>query len=591
MKVLAGSVVLTALLLVGSSARATSPSFTLAPGSPSLGAIPATSGDILDPSVPPIPGPMPPPVVGIPAAALGLVPGDVLNSISFGTLPPGPAPGFQFHFSVDAASVGIPFVPPPANVSCAAPGGNSAADVFVAQPFGPPLVFPNVQALDANGIPDPGCGPPPNPGLGLIEPGGDDVIGLDMCPASYVFVGAGLVLPVFFTLAPGSPSLGVLGAGTGDLLAAFPPGFVPPVIFAPAPALGLVPGPPGCGPPACDAIDGLEASPGGLPILFSLAPGSPSLGGCGYSAADILVSAGGPPCSPPVVTPAGALGLAGGDNIDALAGGFDTDGDFVADPCDNCPLVANNDQLDTDGDGVGDVCDNCPTVANPGQADGDGDGVGDACDNCPADFNPAQTDSDGDMIGDACDVCTGGVGMTKPQLKYAKLVNPGLEKFQVQGTAAFPGALPIPPLNLTGLGMRVQVIDLGAGSAIIFDHVIPAGAVPTVCGPTDGWKPNATGTVHKYTNKTNSIQPGCVPGSSLGIYKAQGKDLTASLKGVKFQTKGKNGTYSPVTGPFKVAVVFGGAAESMGGQCAEHTFLAAECVLNGSGTVLKCKTP
>ena len=35
----------------------------------------------------------------------------------------------------------------------------------------------------------------------------------------------------------------------------------------------------------------------------------------------------------------------------------DTDGDSIADPIDNCPVVANVNQLDTDGDLVGDACD------------------------------------------------------------------------------------------------------------------------------------------------------------------------------------------------------------------------------------------
>jgi hypothetical protein len=66
----------------------------------------------------------------------------------------------------------------------------------------------------------------------------------------------------------------------------------------------------------------------------------------------------------------------------------DTDGDGVADACDDCPAVANPDQADTDGDGVGDACDNCPAVANPDQADGDGDGVGDACESTPQNSPP-----------------------------------------------------------------------------------------------------------------------------------------------------------------------------------------------------------
>lgn len=38
---------------------------------------------------------------------------------------------------------------------------------------------------------------------------------------------------------------------------------------------------------------------------------------------------------------------------------------------------------DTDGDGLADECDNCPLVPNPSQSNGDGDGVGDACDPIP----------------------------------------------------------------------------------------------------------------------------------------------------------------------------------------------------------------
>jgi len=38
----------------------------------------------------------------------------------------------------------------------------------------------------------------------------------------------------------------------------------------------------------------------------------------------------------------------------------DTDADGIGDGCDNCPNIANADQLDTDGDGVGDLCDNFP---------------------------------------------------------------------------------------------------------------------------------------------------------------------------------------------------------------------------------------
>jgi hypothetical protein len=101
----------------------------------------------------------------------------------------------------------------------------------------------------------------------------------------------------------------------------------------------------------------------------------------------------------------------------------DTDGDGVADINDNCPTVANNDQLDSDGDGLGDACDICPTdsmndddgdgvcgavdncrwIANPDQTNSDTDQYGDACDNCPTVDNNNQSDFDVDGLGDACD--------------------------------------------------------------------------------------------------------------------------------------------------------------------------------------------
>jgi hypothetical protein len=50
--------------------------------------------------------------------------------------------------------------------------------------------------------------------------------------------------------------------------------------------------------------------------------------------------------------------------------------------------------LDTDGDGWNDGEDNCPAIANPDQLDTDDDGVGDICDNCPRAYNPDQKDSE-----------------------------------------------------------------------------------------------------------------------------------------------------------------------------------------------------
>ena len=108
----------------------------------------------------------------------------------------------------------------------------------------------------------------------------------------------------------------------------------------------------------------------------------------------------------------------------------DTDEDGIPNEADNCPLIANNDQMDQDMDEIGDVCDpdidgdghlneadNCPVFANADQADADGDNIGDVCDgdddndsvsdatdNCPLIPNTDQANSDGDGQGDACDL-------------------------------------------------------------------------------------------------------------------------------------------------------------------------------------------
>ena len=310
-------------------------------------------------------------------------------------------------------------------------------------------------------------------------------------------------------------------------------------------------GGPGCAPPACDDIDALGAG-----FDYSLSPTSPSVTGLPFFSPADIISFGA------VILPAAGLGLVPTDDVDALesttnpcpipagADAPDFDGVAPGPGCDNCPAMFNPGQedsdfdvvgdvcdtctdadadtfgnpdfpantcvidrlpvhagpnIDTDADGPADECDNCPLIANPTQADGDFDGVGDACDNCPTIPN-LQIDTDGDLVGDACDACNGGVTTTKPQVKMSKLGSPNLEKLQVKGTGAFPGLVPIPPVDDANLGLRVQITDLGAGGAIILDHVLAGGLIPAdPCGASDGWTVNGGGTTQKYANVSTGV--------------------------------------------------------------------------------------
>jgi hypothetical protein len=164
---------------------------------------------------------------------------------------------------------------------------------------------------------------------------------------------------------------------------------------------------------------------------------------------------------------------------DLTAAPTDTDGDGHDDSVDNCPAIANPDQLNSDGDSLGDACDpdddndgdpdaadNCPTTPNADQLDTDGDGVGNACDgdddgdgdndgadNCPTVANPDQLDSDGDGVGNACDSTpngpgSGGGGGANPNA-------PVLSGSTLLYTAKCPKKAPAP--------CRFKVVGLSAG--------------------------------------------------------------------------------------------------------------------------------
>ena len=100
-----------------------------------------------------------------------------------------------------------------------------------------------------------------------------------------------------------------------------------------------------------------------------------------------------------------AFGLDQTHAVDAYDRMTDSDHDGIGNARDNCPDVANVDQMDRDRDGLGDACDGCdaclPCEMGPNH-DEDGDKIADGCDPCPQ-VMASSGNADGDTLDDACD--------------------------------------------------------------------------------------------------------------------------------------------------------------------------------------------
>jgi hypothetical protein len=189
----------------------------------------------------------------------------------------------------------------------------SEADCTPAQPqadvFETALDNTNLQDLDGDGA---ACASGEGFGLSLTEAEeSDNVDALERDPCQWVDLTCDGTpeAAIYLTLAPGSPTLTLLGASAADILVSGVE-FVP-MVWASAADLGLA---------ATDHIDALCLHEDGDGVysnadqlLFSLAPGSPTLTTLSASPADLLR-----PGLVAVGVPASALGLLTTDDVDAL---------------------------------------------------------------------------------------------------------------------------------------------------------------------------------------------------------------------------------------------------------------------------------
>ena len=246
------------------------------------------------------------------AESLGLVAGDDIDGLSFGREPSLGAGVYAVEFSVDRAAVG-PAGTAVARETGAATGSEASADVFdafIPAGAGPFFVGRNGQVWDGNGSSAPLLhlrdvpldlalndnldaleGPPQ-----LVDPDNDGVRDL----------------PVYFSLAPGSPTLGLIGAGAGDILICPAPACALPAIFATGPALGLAP---------ADNLEDFALNTATGVVDFTVPPLEAA--GLGTDPGAILRRAGSPPCGavPCTIFFAPAFGLVpglGGDNMNAF---------------------------------------------------------------------------------------------------------------------------------------------------------------------------------------------------------------------------------------------------------------------------------
>lgn len=530
------------------SASAAGPTMSTAPGSSAACGAPISAcvagADVFAP-------PVVTQAVVVPlGSSLGLLPGDRISSMTLGIDKP-LLPGARIRFSVGPGSAGLPATAP--SVATEAAAGEAAADIFDAGTVSAPT---GIGALLADGDGTIGAPAGAYPATGLSEPQ-DDLAALmatDVTRPVHAMGGS-----VYFTLAAGSPTLTALAASPAHILVAALGSGGPPVLLASPGSLGLT---------AADAINSLAYDVSTFTWVYTLAPGSPTLGS--FGSADLLRNPGAT-----LFLPAAALGLAPGDVVDALDISPDGDGDLIHDSFDNCAGVANNDQTDSDADGFGDFCD-----------DGDFDGVADAFDNCPILPNPTQLDGDSDGFGDGCDLCTNLAGARTLFRGSVSLLHvnadtvPGNDRLILKGL--FVNGAPFATFDPLSNPVRIVLTNRSAGMEV--DAEIDAGAYGG--RGSAGWQQSRNGKIWLYRDTT------ATPVSGITTIRLTDRSAQQPNR-VRIAVGGRRATYPVVAAdaPIQATIVLGGQADADAGLCTETDHNAADCSFRRSGKTLVCRRP
>jgi hypothetical protein len=212
----------------------------------------------------------------------------------------------------------------------------------------------------------------------------------------------------------------------------------------------------------------------------------------------------------------------------------DEDHDGVPDSIDNCPTVANADQVDGDGDKVGDVCDNCSAVSNPDQADLDGDKIGDVCD----------TDIDGDQLPNYLDP-----NPNKADAVYYYTATAGLQAADfnvVGGWAASGNNMCQGQVTTADTLLLLQQAKLSQSDIVAETRVTPSGT------------PGSTSTVG-LVFRTSSVSP--TNGYSCAVdLKNHRLSLSKIVNSAQTELGGTVQNTVPGSGPFRVRITAKGAS-------------------------------